>query len=114
MLGFIRGIPLERHPLRPAKTQVTDTAGGSASIPDSLVHKPVDTSGRAAWSTPSPLHRVLLPHLDPHPPSPFIYFIPYRSLTPFHYGPRSRFRPRWPARGRVRRPAETGAGTGEL
>jgi hypothetical protein len=46
MMGFIRGITLEDHPLRPAKMQVTDPVGGSAGIPDSLGHKPEDTSGR--------------------------------------------------------------------
>ena len=51
MMGFIRGIRLEDHPLRPAKTLVMGAIGGSAGIPDSLVHKPVDTSGRAAWPT---------------------------------------------------------------
>jgi hypothetical protein len=60
MMGFIRGITLEDHPLRPAKTQVTDPVGGSAGIPDSLAHKPEDTSGRAGWSAFAP---PCLPHL---------------------------------------------------
>src|SRR5882724_12885333 len=60
MMGFIRRITLEDHPLRPAKTQVTDPVGGSAGIPDSLVHKPEDTSGRAGWPASPP---PCLPHL---------------------------------------------------
>jgi hypothetical protein len=48
-MGFIRGITLDDHPLRPAKPLLTRAVRGSAGIPDSLVHKPVDTSGRAAW-----------------------------------------------------------------
>ena len=48
-MGFIRGITLDDHPLRPAKPLLTGAVRGSAGIPDSLVHKPVDTSGRAAW-----------------------------------------------------------------
>jgi hypothetical protein len=44
-LGFIWGIRLERHPLRLVKPLLTGAVGGSAGIPDSLVHKPVDTSG---------------------------------------------------------------------
>ena len=40
MMGFIRGITLDDHPLRPAKTQATGPVGGSAGIPDSLGHKP--------------------------------------------------------------------------
>src|SRR5215471_8931496 len=51
MMGFIGGIRLEDHPLRPAKILVMAAFGGSAGIPDSLVHKPVDTSGRAGWSS---------------------------------------------------------------
>ena len=51
-MGFIRGITLEDYPLRPAKTQVTDPVGGSAGIPDSLGHKPEDTSGRAGGQRP--------------------------------------------------------------
>src|SRR5690242_8757307 len=50
MMGFIRGIRLEDHPLRPAKMLAADAVGGSAGIPDSLGHKPGDTSGRAGWS----------------------------------------------------------------
>lgn len=61
-MGFIRGITLEDHPLRPAKMLVTGTAGGSAGVPDSLGHKPVDTSGRTAWSAPS--HASLLVFLS--------------------------------------------------
>ncbi len=46
-LGIRLGILLERHPLRPGKALVSGHVGGSAGIPDSLVHKPVNTSGRA-------------------------------------------------------------------
>lgn len=46
-LGIRLGILLERHPLRRAKTPVSGPTGGSAGIPDSLAHKPVNTSGRA-------------------------------------------------------------------
>lgn len=50
-MGFIRGITLDDHPLRLPESLLTGAVRGSAGIPDSLVHKPVDTSGRAAWST---------------------------------------------------------------
>jgi hypothetical protein len=62
-LGIRVGILLERHPLRAAKAPVRGPAGGSAGIPDSLGHKPVNTSGRgggrlpaasAPWSSPPP------------------------------------------------------------
>src|SRR6266566_3269997 len=76
MMGFIRGITLEDHPLRPAKTQVTDPVGGSAGIPDSLVRKPEDTSGRAGRSTSSP---PCLPHL------PFLSHLVHASLSSFYY-----------------------------
>ena len=45
--GIRLGIPLERHPLRAAKTLAAGGVGGSAGVPDSLGHKPVNTSGRA-------------------------------------------------------------------
>lgn len=41
------GILLERHLLRQAKMPVSGPVRGSAGSPDSLVHKPVNTSGRA-------------------------------------------------------------------
>ena len=57
MMGFIRGITLDDHPLRLAKPLLTGPVRGSAGIPDSLVHKPVDTSGRGVRPTvhPTPL-----------------------------------------------------------
>ena len=76
-MGFIRGITLEDHPLRPAKMLVTGTAGGSAGIPDSLAHKPVDTSGRAASS-----HASLLAFLIPLTFSAFPFlFLLFNSLS---------------------------------
>ena len=45
-MGIRLGILLERHPLRPVKTPVRGAVGGSAGVPDSLVHKPENTSGR--------------------------------------------------------------------
>ena len=86
MMGFIRGIRLEDHPLRPAKTLVMGTIGGSAGVPDSLVHKPVDTSGRAGWSSLPcwPLgHVVHVSHLYPCSPFSFCLFISCRSWMPF-------------------------------
>jgi hypothetical protein len=86
MLGFIWGIMLEDHPLRPAKMLVMDAAGGSAGIPDSLVHKPVDTSGRAGWSLLPLLTRgqpSFISHLHLYSPSLFSYFISYSSLMLF-------------------------------
>ena len=86
MMGFMRGIRLEDHPLRLAKTLVMGAIGGSAGIPDSLVHKPVDTSGRAGWSSRPcwPLgHLVHVFHLDPCPSFLFVCFISCRSLMSF-------------------------------
>jgi hypothetical protein len=45
MMGFMRGITLEDHPLHPAKPLLRWPARGSAGVPDSLGHKPEDTSG---------------------------------------------------------------------
>lgn len=39
------GILLERHPLRHAKALLMGGLGGSAGVPDSLVHKPVTHRG---------------------------------------------------------------------
>ncbi|CRK55179.1 hypothetical protein [Alloactinosynnema sp. L-07] len=52
-LGIRLGILLERHPLRAAKTPVRGPVGGSAGIPDSLGHKPVNTSGRTGGRLPA-------------------------------------------------------------
>lgn len=52
-LGIRLGIRLERHPPRPAETQVGAPARGSAGIPDSLARKPVNTSGPTGRSAPS-------------------------------------------------------------
>ena len=86
MMGFIRGFRLEDHPLRPAKTLVMRTIGGSAGIPDSLAHKPVDTSGRTGWSSPPcrPPDHPFYPSY-PHSYSPFLFvcFISCCSLTSF-------------------------------
>jgi hypothetical protein len=49
-LGFIPGYLLERYPLHPTKPLHRPNVRGFAGIPDSLAHKPVDTSGRAARS----------------------------------------------------------------
>lgn len=49
-LGINRGCTLEDHPQHTTKPQVTDTEQGSGGVPDSLDHKPVDTSGRAGRS----------------------------------------------------------------
>jgi hypothetical protein len=112
MMGFIRGITLDDHPLRPAKMLVAGTAGGSAGIPDSLGHKPEDTSARAVWSASShaSLLTFLVSRLRPLPSSSLYYSIPYPSfivtlLCHCHS------RARWPAHDRVadlRKPA-TGA-----
>lgn len=78
MTGFIRGIRLEDHPLRPAEMLVIHAAGGSAGIPDSPARKPVDTSGRAGRSmSPLLLRDDPLPasHFHYYPPSLFFYFI---------------------------------------
>src|SRR5882757_4888740 len=85
MMGFIRGITLEDHPLRPAKTQVTDAVGGSAGIPDSLGHKPEDTSGGLAGQRP--LLLACLTFVSPptfSTPSfpPFCYLILPPSFSP--------------------------------
>ena len=80
MMGFIRGITLEDHPQRPAKAQVTSAVEGSAGIPDSLVHKPVDTSGRAGWPALSSLicsHLLAISHLHPYSLSLLFCFISY-------------------------------------
>lgn len=61
--GIRLGILLERHPLRPAKTPVRWPVGGSAGVPDSLGHKPVNTSGDwwpAACRVGSPVVPVFL------------------------------------------------------
>jgi len=49
-LGFIPGYLLERYPLHPTKPLHRPNVRGSAGIPDSLAHKPVDTSGRTERS----------------------------------------------------------------
>ena len=49
-LGFIPGYLLERYPLHPTKPLHRPYVRGSAGIPDSVAHKPVDTSGRTARS----------------------------------------------------------------
>jgi hypothetical protein len=54
-MGFIRGITLDDHPLSLPESLLTGAARGSGGIPDSLGHKPVDTSGRAAWPTCRPV-----------------------------------------------------------
>lgn len=78
-LGIRLGILLERHPLRPAKTRVRGPVGGSAGIPDSLGHKPVNTSGRAGGRLPA----VSAPRLSPPP-----YCLLFGSITPFLISPR--------------------------
>jgi len=113
MMGFIRGITLEDHPLRPAKTQVTGPVGGSAGIPDSLGHKPEDTSGRAGWSASSPPclpHFRFFSHLFHIPLSFFYYLILLPSFSLHLCSRRCRSHARWPARGRVADLRESAAG----
>src|SRR5689334_14288862 len=83
MMGFIRGVRLEDRLIQPGKTPLAPAARGSAGIPDSLARKPVDTSGRAAWSPfpPSTLGRpVIPPHVRRHPPSLFVSSNLFHSL----------------------------------
>jgi hypothetical protein len=77
ILGFNRGVRLEGHPSHPAEPLVTEVVGGSDGIPDSLVHKPRDTSGRAAWSASFPLHTnrfTYTSHLRHRPTSSFLIY----------------------------------------
>ncbi|MCP2269234.1 hypothetical protein LV75_001722 [Actinokineospora diospyrosa] len=69
--GIRPGIPLDRHPHVRTKTLVGGRTGGSDGLPDWLVRKPVDTSGRrAAMSAvgPAPVDR---PPPDYQPLLPF-------------------------------------------
>lgn len=66
------GFTLEDHPLRIPKLLLIGAVGGSAGIPDSLGHKPVDTSGRAAW----------LPSFLFSPPSQLISLICLSGFLP--------------------------------
>jgi hypothetical protein len=83
ILGFNRGVRLEGHPSHPAEPLVTEVVGGSDGIPDSLVHKPRDTSGRAAWSASFPLHTnrfTYTPHLRHRPTSSFLIYSVFLSV----------------------------------
>jgi hypothetical protein len=115
MMGFIRGITLEDHPLRPAKTQVTNPARGSAGIPDSLGHKPEDTSGRASWSTsshPCLPHLRFLSHLVHTSPSSFYYLILLPSFSLHLCSRRCHSHARRPAHGRFADLHESTGGNG--
>ncbi len=106
LLGIRLGILLERHPLRPVKTPVSGCVGGSAGIPDSLGHKPVDTSGRTGGRLPALsapgcacLSTVLfLPHFPLRNASqnPFFLCPCTRWLSAVRSAPKARC-PRWPA-----------------
>lgn len=101
-MGFIRGITLEGHPRRLAKPLLTGAARGSVGIPDSLVHKPVDTSGRTAWPVPVPLRRGHLPCRSQLRGTSLLSFVCFISYSPFLLAPWvwcRPFRPQWPACG---------------
>lgn len=113
-MGFIWGITLDDHPLRPAKALLTGAVRGSVGIPDSLVHKPVDTSGRAAWPV------VLLAGFDRLPyssrlvhvsPSSVSYFVFHLTIALFPNLSRL-FCPRLPAFQQLADLLEFGGATG--
>jgi hypothetical protein len=84
MMGFIRGITLDDHPLRPAKPLLTWAVRGSAGIPDSLVHKPVDTSGRAAgpaFPFARLAHLTIAAYLLRSSSSSFSYYVAHPSFS---------------------------------
>lgn len=98
-MGFIRGITLDDHPLRPPKPLLTGAVRGSAGIPDSLVHKPVDTSGRATWpAVPFAClaHLAIPAYLIYSSPSSLFCFISHPSFSLFSTPP-CRACPRSPA-----------------
>ena len=74
-VGFIPGITLDDHPLQLTKSLLREAVGGSAGIPDSLGHKPVDTSGRPRWpaSVAAGGRCRCSRHHDPSPPSAFVH-----------------------------------------
>lgn len=84
ILGINRGFTLEDHPLPAAKMLVTGAAGGSAGIPDSLGHKPGDTSGGLRGQRPSFATLVAFPVFltfpSPFPLRPFISFFVLHCL----------------------------------
>jgi hypothetical protein len=96
-MGFIRGVTLDDHPLRLRESLLTGAARGSAGIPDSLGHKPVDTSGAGVW----PAACSWLPRLLLSPSrqliSAIVCLISYCLflLAPLLWC--CPFRPRWPA-----------------
>jgi len=67
ILGINRGFTLEDHPQHLTKPPLIGTAAGSAGIPDSLGHKPVETSGGPDGQDPTLLSTSLPPHFSPAP-----------------------------------------------